>query len=253
MMARITTYFAFALLASCITAVVSALLIGTTQPTYLIVYESVRDRSADIYVMDVERRLTWNLTRHPASDSTPAWTNDGSAIVFYSNRDGNDRLYMIAPSGGSLQRIDTTWEAQWLLRGSLSPDGTRVIYEASDGTNFDIYMMNVDGSEMHRVAYTYWNEYTPRWSPDGSQIIFTLENYVSGEANICIIGADGENPYCLTTDPLLIGYWTPAWSPDGRWIVYQREGNLYVMDASGQNHQQLTYDFSARGRVSWQP
>jgi TolB protein len=46
-----------------------------------------------------------NLTRHPASDSSPAWSADGRHIAFETNRDGNREIYLMDVDGANLINI----------------------------------------------------------------------------------------------------------------------------------------------------
>jgi TolB protein len=97
------------------------------------------------------------------------------------------------------------------------------------------------------------NEFTPAWSPDGSQIAF--ESYRDGNSEIYVMDANGSNPVRLTDDPA----WDrdPAWSPDGSRIVFQSardcNGEIYVMNADGSNPVRLTRDASSDDDPAWSP
>lgn len=62
----------------------------------------------DIFLMDPDGRNLQALTTHPAGDSDPAWSPDGTNLVFTSNRDGNWELYTIRADGTDLARLTTT-------------------------------------------------------------------------------------------------------------------------------------------------
>jgi len=83
------------------------------------------------------------------------------------------------------------------------------------------------------------------WSPDGSQLAFTLRDGVG--ARIGIIDPDGSNLSVIDPPP---GFWDagPAWSPDGTQIAFVRSAEdpphapwaIYVMDTDGSDVQEVT-------------
>jgi Tol biopolymer transport system component len=53
----------------------------------------------------------------PANDGLPAWSPDGSAIAFVSNRDGTWALYLMAPDGNNVRKVLEigTQHPNWVL------------------------------------------------------------------------------------------------------------------------------------------
>ncbi len=109
-----------------------------------------------------------------------------------------------------------------------------------------IYVMDADGTQVHRLTdSSIWVE-APSWSPDGKQIAFDLlspEQDGSSTAyrtsGIYVMNADGSDRKAITTGE----DYSPAWSPDGKSIAFYsvRDGKigLYVMDADGGNERKL--------------
>ena len=87
---------------------------------------------------------------------------------------------------------------------------------------------------------TLENEYSPKWSPDGSKIVF-----VSGEGrgDIYLMNRDGSSVEQLTEDPNID--FLPNWSPNGQMIIFssERNGNLelYTIDIDTKKVKRLTF------------
>ncbi len=95
-------------------------------------------------------------------------------------------------------------------------------------------------------------EYSPLWSPDGTQITYWRDPYDNGKptgTSVFVMHADGTNERELTDSEMFAGY--PDWSPDGEWIVFStypllefqccQISNLYRMHPDGTGMEQLTH------------
>src|SRR2546425_1060653 len=114
--------------------------------------------------------------------------------------------------------------------------------------NFEIYLMNADGSSQTRLTNNLATDFQPAWSPDGKKIAFTS----MGE--VYVMNADGSNPTRLTNDPA--GGSAPAWSPDGKKIAFTSMAEVYVMNADGSSPTPLTYsrpDWDSADQAAWSP
>src|SRR5438105_3130422 len=110
----------------------------------------------------------------------------------------------------------------------------RIAFHSNRDGDFDIYVMNADGSRVTQVTHNTINEFDPIWSPNGQQIAF---GRISGccAAAVVVINADGSGERVLADN----GF-PGAWSPDGRQIAFNRNGDVYVMNADGTGVIQLT-------------
>src|SRR5437660_2896397 len=122
----------------------------------------------------------------------------------------------------------------------------RIAFHSNRDGDFDIYVMNADGSGVTQVTHNTINEFDPIWSPNGQQIAF---GRISGccAAAVVVINADGSGERVLADN----GF-PGAWSPDGRQIAFNRNGDVYVMNVDGSGVTQLTHDGTA-SPTAWSP
>lgn len=124
--------------------------------------------------------------------------------------------------------------------------------------NFEIMLVNPDGTGLANLTQTWGDDYSPAWSPDGTRLAFVAER--AGQPEIYVMNADGSNQTRLTfnSDNTNGNAYDadPAWSPDGTRIAFtsKRTGGyrIWVMNADGSNQVQLStqpYSF----RPAWSP
>ena len=165
-----------------------------------IVFQSTRDplppgappgsNATEIYRMNADgtnqTRLTTNLTQ----DAFPAWSPDGSKILFRTNRDGNPNLYTMNPDGSAPTQLTSTPAEE--SGPAWSPDGRQIAFhtdrDAFPGRalnrNLEIYRMNADGTGETRLTFSDFSgggdpnrdltgyDLFPAWSPEGDRIVF---------------------------------------------------------------------------------
>jgi TolB protein len=151
----------------------------------------------DIYVMDNDGSNVIRLTDDPGHDIAPAWSPDGTQIVFISLRTGNSGLYVMNADGSSVTLL--LWDPAFDVdRPAWSPDGTTIVYQQDPGP--DLWLMNSDGTNRRNITNTsYADDGEPEWSHDGTQIVFQSDR--TGNAEIWTMDADGSNLVQVTNHP----------------------------------------------------
>lgn len=199
----------------------------------------------DIYVMDADGSNVVRLTEHDAHDYAPAWSPDGSRLAFTTSRNGAWEIYVMDNDGTNLVRLTRSTTEDW--NPSWSPDGARIAYftnqddtDEDEEVNWEIYVMNADGSNPTRLTDHPAADNNPSWSSDGSKIAFHSNR--DGNWEIYVMNADGSNPTRLT-DNAAEDY-APVWSPDSSQIAFYSDRDekraIYVMDADGTNPFRVT-------------
>ena len=119
--------------------------------------------------------------------------------------------------------------------------------------------MNADGSNQVKLTSAVGSEFneSPKWSPDGSKIVFTSNRSATGsDKEIYVMNADSTNQTALTNNTALD--FRPDWSPDGSKIAFHTNrdaGNfeIYVMNADGSNQTRITNNPALDAAPSWSP
>ena len=136
----------------------------------------------------------------------------------------------------------------------LTIDPRRIAFSSNRDGDWDIYVMNADGSGVTRLTDHPGSNLSPDWSPDGGQIAFTSDR--DGDWDIYVMNADGSGVTQLTDNA--DDDRNPDWSPDGRRIAFSSgppDGNLdiYVMNADGSGVTRLTDHPGLHQFPDWSP
>ena len=114
-----------------------------------------------------------------------------------------------------------SWQTQvW------SPDASKIVYHSDENGNWDIYTINIDGTEKKQLTTDGSDDRSAYFSPDGRKIVFVSNR--SGNNDIWVMEGDGSNKVQLTTDSSDdIG---PSWNPHGDKIAFMsdRSGNYDI-------------------------
>lgn len=140
---------------------------------------------------------------------------------------------------------------------ALTPRPSRIAYVC----NWDIYVMNADGSGNTNLANSPEIDREPRWSLDGSRIAF-----VSGadqiEGDICVMNADGTGREKLTDSGPVSSL---SWSPDGSKILFVHHAlsqqtpisgdysGVRTINADGSGETKLTGGNEGGNQPAWSP
>jgi TolB protein len=188
--------------------------------------------------MDADGRQRRRLTS--GSDSDPAWSPDGTKIVFSRGlADGHSRLFLVDVESRRVTQLtdSDTYQDQ---DPDWSPDGERIAFMRNADGFPSIYVINADGANLRRLTRTGLSADTaPTWSPDAELIAFLRDEDQEGNYNLCIMDANGTDPHLLVEggyDFSTVLPPAPVWSTDGQNIAFFRNRTLYAIrpDGSGE-------------------
>ncbi|SVB17645.1 uncharacterized protein METZ01_LOCUS170499, partial [marine metagenome] len=198
--------------------------------------------------------------------------------VFYAQHWFSDsytsQIYIIEPNTKSPKNISN--DRFWDISPTLSPDGTKIAFMTAQEGDYEIRVMNADGSNQisplssspltifsnlpNAPMCTNESAYFENliWSPDGRNLAFPATHYCDDKAfyGIYIMDPDGSNVYKVTNldqSPAL----NIDWSPDGSKIIFEAlEGDytdIFSVDIDGSNIHNLTNSDNNDSYQKWSP
>lgn len=243
-----------------------------------------------IYLLDLDRGSTKQLTSGVAKDSNPQWSPDGGSIAFVSDRAGLQQLYLLPVDGGEARQLT---EVERGIGGGFawSPDGSKIAFSAApadepldlgtepyrvdrtvyrfdaigylDQTVQDIYLLELASGETRQLTDDRTNNVNPRWSPAGNEILY--------DATMRADAARAMTPDLMTVDlggkrKTILAGWASIeganFTPDGKRIVFVGRPNdgkpigsksdLYALDiATGDlDNRTAAWRIGVGGRLS---
>lgn len=224
-------------------------------------------RNADLWMVSWDGKESVQLTNGPDGESKARFSPDGQYISFVSARQGatKSQIWLMDRRGGEAKKLtdfktdleDYVWSPDGkklalILRAPDYADSAktkvrkpyvldRYHFKADvrgylESSPVHLYLFDVATKKLDTLTTGIYDETSPVWSPDGSQLAFVSNRTEDPDKNqntdIYVIDArKGATVKQLTT-------WTgadnsPAWSPDGKQIAYLRStasGNFLMYD-----------------------
>jgi dipeptidyl aminopeptidase/acylaminoacyl peptidase len=217
---------------------------------------------SNLWIVPTNRGRTCQFTYGDQSDRQPQWSPDGSQIAFISNRgdEKQSQIYVIPFHGGEARQLTdlkgSFWEHEW------SPDGKKFVcvFRKKDKEEIErekdeqkkklgvvsrhitrVHFKEDEKGFLPKERWHIWtidagtgkgkqltdseiyNEWSPRWSPDGKRIVFCSNrskdpDFDTDAIDLFVIRAEGGENLKINTP---LGFKVmPSFSPDGKWVAY---------------------------------
>ena len=211
-----------------------------------IAYVTERGGQHQLMMVNKDATMPGLLTTIPGQEIGD-WSRNGEAVMFTVRSGAGRGLYIRNPDGVNEFRLTDQPDSS----PRVSPDSKRIAFISARDGNDELYMIDVDGTNLARVTQTDAPEYDISWSPNGQAILFVSEK--DGNPEIYSISRNGSNLKRLTFNAVVDRY--PVWSPDGDLIAFvsylDGDADIFIMNSDGGDQRRLTLNDAMDTRPSW--
>lgn len=154
------------------------------------------------------------------------------AVVKQAADSGNSDIYLVDSEG---RETRLTEHDEFDEAPAFSPDGTRLTFDSNRTGDWEVYLVNVDGTGLRQLTEANGQDSFTSWSPQGDSIVFDSER--DGDFEVYVLEIASGEISKLTDNEVWDG--EPAWSPDGTTIVFHSDRDddgvfdLYAMRPDG--------------------
>jgi Tol biopolymer transport system component/C-terminal processing protease CtpA/Prc len=206
------------------------------------------------------------LVSHPATESRPLYSPDGTKLAFTSTRTGAGDIYVLTLGTGELKRLTYT-ETPDLL-DNWSHDGQWLYFSSAVNEiagNNDIFRVNVNGgTPLEIVSERFYNEFRGAPSPDGKQVAYVAKGLSFAqwwrhghshldESEIWMKDITQKGKYQRIVEEDAKQGW-PMWSADGHALFYMSDRigaeNVFRQALDGRSASRQVTKFTD-GRLLW--
>jgi len=209
-----------------------------------VVYAAFREENVyEIYEMDIASGNVTQLTNRLGILNGPEISPNGKFIVFKQSSGFNNKnkICIMDRNGENVNNVPRAegWDPTW------APDGKHILFASDKDGTVQLYTIEVNGDQLHKVSNLPSIRGRSDWSPDGKYIVTYSGD--SWKREVYIMNADGTNAHVLS--PTGGNSQGPSFSPDGQWVTFtsyfdhfndENGCEIYIMRLDGTDLRRLT-------------
>jgi len=192
--------------------------------------------------LDTGRRMPF-YNQRASMNAFVTFTPDSKRIIFSSTAGGGAaQLFTANVDGSGFRRLTSSGAIE--VEPKVNPKTGADLVDVSGRTGYpQVYHMNMEGADVHRLSAGTGEATNPGWSPDGIHIAFAwTRGFEPGNYNIFVMDVTSEQTTQLTANEGRNE--NPTWAPDGAHIAYAStrggRSQIWVMNADGTGKHPLT-------------
>lgn len=197
-----------------------------------------KKRNNDLYIFDMKTKEARILSSKEGVNSGAVFLSGGHSIALTLTVSGNAEIYEMNIDTKELRKITNHFAAD--VDPSITADGNLMAFLSDRPGKAMIYTLDPRGTEkdVKRISFVGQFNATPRFSPDGKEIVFS--SWLDNSFDLFRISSDGQGLSRLTKD--FGSNEDPSYSNDGEFIAFtsqrvisraRADQNLYIMDRDG--------------------
>lgn len=187
--------------------------------------------NGEIFIADYDGHNPVQVTHDNAIVAAPTWIPHRLGLFYTSYQPGNPDIFYHNLATGE-RRIVAKFSGL-NTSAAISPDGTRMAMILSKSGSPDVWVCNIDGTNLKQLTATPEDESSPCWSPDGQWICFATK--LRDRRVLAKVPAGGGAVQRIPTSGVS-NPTEPDYSPDGKWIAFTSQMgdfNICVVPAAG--------------------
>ena len=205
----------------------------------------------DIWLVDKEGGLAYQLTSSPGEESWPKFSPDGETLAYSANYNGNTDIYTLPVTGGIPHRVTYNASADRMIE--WHPDGKQILFASARENGVSrlnqFFLVNKEGGLPEKIKIPYGE--LASFSPEGNKLAYITkitENYPFKRyrggmtSDIIIYDFTTNSTERITTDEANDG--KPTWLGDRVYFLSDRDENMrlniWVYDTKTKQKSQIT-------------